>query len=302
MRNILELAVIVVLFSPFALLPLTLSGKAGELLGLFFYYVLPWRRRIALENLRTVMKREGISITGSPEAVIRERFRNAGRMLSEMVKVYFGLGGGILERIEVEGLEHYEAARARGRGVIFVTGHCGNWELWGLSIPTRIGRAWGVARRMKNPCLNAIIEKTRQRYGGEVVYQEGALKKFISVLREGGTVGIVMDEYVRPYNGVCVDFLGAPTWVTKMTVSLARKTSAAVIPVFMHRTEGGHLIRIHSEVELEGDDTADTGKVMAYIEDYIRENPSEWLLWLRRWKRKGKRRRPPGHGPERNKT
>lgn len=298
MRNALELLLVYAFFAPLAFLPRGLSQKAGKYLGLFFYHVLRGRRRIALENLDSLLKRGGLSLSEKPRAVVKRAFMNLGRSISEMAKVYFGLGKAVTDRIEVEGLEHFKEASSRGNGVIFTTGHCGNWELWGLTIPTWVGRAWGVARKQKNPYLNAIIERTRQKYGGVVVYKEGALKTFISALREGGTVGIVMDEAVRPSNGVEVEFLGAPRYVTKMTVSLARRTSATVLPVFMHRKNGGHIIRIHPEVRLTGDDAADTALIVGHIEDYIRKNPSDWLLLLRRWKKKRRKKRKKRPAPE----
>jgi KDO2-lipid IV(A) lauroyltransferase len=290
-RHLLELIVFLAISSPIALLPLGLSIRAGELIGLFAYYLLTGRRRIALENLRAAVERGALRIPDSwtPEDVVRESFSNMGRYLSEIVKVYFGLGDGIIRDVQVEGLEHHEKARARGKGVIFVTGHCGNWELWALTLPTMIGRAWGVARRQSNPYVDWFIVKARERYGGSVIFKEGALRKTISVLRQGGTVGVVMDQAVLRKEGVLVDFLGAPAWTTRLPAALARKTSAAVIPTFIYRKDKGYVIRIHPEVELPGEDAADTRIMTEYVEGYIRENPSRWLWVHRRWKHTSKR-------------
>ena len=88
-----------------------------------------------------------------------------------------------------------------------------------------------------------------------------------------------------------MDFLGRGAWTTKMPALLARKTGAAVLPAFIHRTDGRHKIKIYPQVELSGDNDKenaikeDTKMFSRYIEEYIKEHPAEWLWIHRRWKR-----------------
>jgi KDO2-lipid IV(A) lauroyltransferase len=285
MRHVLELLFFLLFSAPLAILPLSLSRKAGELLGLLVYFLWGGRRRIAVENLRAAVGRNAVSISRSPESVIRENFRHMGRSFSEVVRIYYGLGGRIVKGIKFQGLENYETAKAEGRGVIFITGHCGNWELMLLALNTRVGSISPVARRQNNPYLNSFIEKARERFGAKVIYKRGALRKLLSVLKEGGIVGVIMDQSVLPEEGVVMDFLGAPAWITKMPAALARRTSASVVPVFIRRNNGVHEITVHPAVELVGEDAEDTKRMSRYMEDYIRENPSEWLWMHRKWKR-----------------
>ena len=79
----------------------------------------------------------------------------------------------------MRGTEHFRKAHARGRGVIFITGHCGNWELSALAVSMDLTRVNVVARAQNNPYLNRFVERTRERYGNSVIYKKGALKKIL---------------------------------------------------------------------------------------------------------------------------
>jgi KDO2-lipid IV(A) lauroyltransferase len=284
-RHLLELLVFMALTAPLAALPYRVSIKVGEALGLLAHRLWGSRRRIALENMRGAAARNAISLSKSPEATVRENFRNMGRYMAEITKVYYGLGDSLVRNIKVEGIEHYRTAKERGRGVMLVGGHCANWELLVLGISSKVGRVYGVARKQSNPYIDRFIVHARQRYGSSIIYKQGVLRKFISVLKEGGTVGVFMDQAVLPDEGVIIDFLGAPAWTTRLPAAVAKRTGAAVVPCFLRWTGKGYEIKISPAVELGGDDAEDTKKLSAYIEDFIRQNPLQWLWIHRRWKR-----------------
>jgi KDO2-lipid IV(A) lauroyltransferase len=284
MKHLLELFGFLVISLPIAILPLGLSLKAGELGALALYHLFGKRRRIVLDNLMGVVERTGLRLPAGPEDTVREIYRNLGRSASEIFKVCYGFDGRLVRGVDVEGLEHFESAKCKGRGVIVITGHCGNWELFGVCVSTKIGTTWGAAKRQKNPYFNAMIERVRQRFESHVVYQDGLLRKFMSVLKESGTVGLVIDQVMRSDEGQEIRFLGGTAWTSKVAASLARRTSAVVIPAFIRRTAKGHVIRLHPELDLTGDEAADTQKIMDSIEGYIMDNPTEWLEWVKRWK------------------
>lgn len=284
MKNIFGLLLFFVLSMPIAALPYNLAEKAGEFLGLLVYLLWHKRRRIAVENLKGAVERNALAVSENPEELVKKNFENLGCSLAEVIKLYYGTGGGIVSRVEVEGMDNYRRAKEKGRGVIFIGGHCGNWELLALTFSAKVDKVGVVARPLDNPYLNGLLERTRQRYGNSVIYKQGALRNMISALKSGGIVAILMDQAVLSDEGVVVDFLGAPAWTTRMPATIAKRTSAAVLPIFIRRTEKGHVISIYPEVELAGNDVKDTRKLSGFIEEYIRENPSEWLWLHRRWK------------------
>jgi KDO2-lipid IV(A) lauroyltransferase len=285
MKDILELLAFYALSLPIAALPSGLARRAGELFGLSVHSLWRSRRLIALENVREAQRKDFISSSMSPEEIVRDNFRHLGLSLVEVVKVYYGLGDRMIKDVHVKGMEHFERARDKGMGIIFITGHCGNWELMALAYSLQSRNVGLVARPLDNPYLNKVLERTRSRFGSKVIYKRGALRKVIKTLKAGGSVGILMDQAVLADEGVVIDFLGRPAWTTRMPVALARRTGSPLLPAFIRRTEKGHEMRMYPEVELTGDDAEDTRRLSAFIEDYIRDNPSQWLWTHRRWKR-----------------
>ena len=276
---------------PLALLPRKPALHAGSLIGLLAYHLWRSRRDIAIKNLTlTVSNSEALNITDSRE-VVKENFKNLGRSLMEVIKIYHGRGGEIIESVVITGKENYIKALQKGRGIIVITGHCGNWELLALAASCRLTPISVVARPINNPYLNRFVERIRTRYGNRVIYKGGALREILRELKAGRPVGILMDQGVLPSEGVLVDFLGRPAWTIKTPAVIARKTGTPVLPVFIKRNGDRHIVEIHREVKLsENPDPEeaireDTRTFTSYIEAYIRENPTEWLWIHRRWKR-----------------
>jgi len=288
---LLETVLFIILSIPLAIMPLRFSMKAGEMLGLLLFLTWGSRRRIAIKNLQAAMSRGAIKLTGSPERIIKDNFKNIGKSVSEIVKIFYGFDKKILNRVHLEGVENLDAAESKGKGVLFLTGHCGNWELMAIFMSTKLKEIAVVARPINNPYLNSLIEKVRRKYGNSVIYKKGALKSIIQTLRNNGYIGILMDQAVIAEEGYIIDFLGSGAWTTKMPALIARKTGAAGIPVFIHRTDGKHIIKLYPEIELSKSDDRETAVIedtksfSKYVEKYIQEHPSEWLWMHRRWKR-----------------
>jgi KDO2-lipid IV(A) lauroyltransferase len=288
---LLEAGAVLVLAFPFAMLPMTLALKAGELLGFVFYVLWGSRRKIAIDNVEKAVEAGGLKIDVSPAQIVRKSFMNLGRSLAEIIKIYFGLGRGLIDSIEVVGFDNYLKAKERGKGILFITGHCGNWELTALGFGARVAPLAVIARAQNNPYLNRLVEKTRARYGNRIIYKQGALMAILSVLRNNGMVGVLMDQAVLPEEGYIIDFLGRGAWTMKIPAIIARKRGAAVLPAFIHREGNRYIGTLYPEVPLsqEKDEEKalieDTKKFSSYIENYIREHPAEWLWIHRRWKR-----------------
>ncbi len=286
-----QFVLLVFLTLPLAIVPRKISLKVGGFLGSLLFLFWRSRRHIAVENLKAAVARNAITTDSDPELIIRRNFRNLGKSFIEIIKIYYGLGAGIFENIGIKGKENFEKARKKGKGIIFITGHCGNWELIGIALSAKLTKINGVARAQNNPYLNRIIEKAREKHGNHVIYKKGALKKILTALKRKEAVGILMDQSVIKAEGVITEFLGKKAYTMKMPAVIARKTGAAVLPVFIRRNNDGHIIEIGEAMELDkSEDTDravlnDTVSFIGRVEEYIRRNPSEWLWMHRRWKR-----------------
>jgi len=287
---LLETILFFILSIPLAILPYRASMKTGEFLGLLLFSVWKSRRRIAIENLRNSIEAKSIVISEPIEKIIKDNFKNLGRSFAEIIKISYGLGGKIINSVEFEGIENFHMAHSKGRGVILVTGHCGNWELMAIATPLKIKKIAFIARPIDNPYINRFIEKVRERHGNTLIYKKGAIRVIMRALKKGGCIGILIDQAVFSSEGYIIDFLGRRAWTTKMPALIAKRIGSAVLPIFIHRTVRGHTIKIYPEVELsriDGENAIieDTRRFSEYIERYIRYHPSEWLWIHKRWKR-----------------
>jgi len=276
---------------PIAVLPFRVSLKLGECLGGLLFFSWGSRRRIAIENLQGAVERKALAISSAPREIIRKNFRNLGRSFAEVVKIYYGLGDEIIRSVEIRGVEHFLKAREKGAGILVITGHCGNWELNALAVAKKLVGLNIVARPIDNPYLNWLIERTRRKYGSSVIYKRGALKRILSALKKKEIVAILMDQSVVSSEGVVAEFLGKKDYTMKTPAVIAMKTGSPVLPAFIKRTNGGHVIEIGEVIELDGSADAEEAVLLntvnfsKRVEDYVRRNPAEWLWIHRRWKR-----------------
>ncbi|HKN19674.1 MAG TPA: lysophospholipid acyltransferase family protein, partial [Dissulfurispiraceae bacterium] len=225
---LLEAVVVIVLSFPLAVLPYRCALKAGGFLGLLLFYVWAGRRRIAIENIEKSVRSGALQVSEPAEKIARESFINLGKSLAEVVRIYYGFGDSLIHSVVIKGEEHYSEAKAKGKGIIIVTGHCGNWELAALAFGVKVSPGWGVARALDNPYINRMIGKIRSRYGNTVIYKKGALKAILSCLKKKGVVSILMDQAVIRDEGFIINFLGRAAWTTRMPALIARKTGAPV--------------------------------------------------------------------------
>ncbi|MDD2308187.1 MAG: lysophospholipid acyltransferase family protein [Desulfuromonadaceae bacterium] len=282
----------------FSILPKGLVRPVGCLIGTFGFVLIPKRRHIAINNIRqslpAMMKKSDLDFhTHTPEKITHLMFCHLGISLVETCRLYHSRGEEVLKCIEVRGWEYLEAARARGKGVVVLTGHCGNWELAALALAQHFNSPMSVvARRQNNPYLNRLIEKMRLRYGNLIIYKNNALRGMMSVIRKNGMIALLVDQAVFPESGVLVDFLGRKAWASKAPVLLARKLGTAVVPAFIHREADRHIIEIHPELMFTNDNSeqgmaADVQKYSRAIENFIVRHPVDWYWVHRRWKRAG---------------
>jgi KDO2-lipid IV(A) lauroyltransferase len=288
---LLQFLLILLVTLPIAVLPFRVSLKLGECLGGLLFFFWRSRRRIAIENVQGAVERKALAVSSPPHEIIRENFRNLGKSFAEVVKIYYGLGDRIIRSVEISGVEHYRRAREKGSGILVITGHCGNWELNALAVAKKLAGINIVARPIDNPYLNRLIERTREKYGSRVIYKKGALKRILSALRNKEIVAILMDQSVLSGEGVVAEFLGKKDYTMKTPAIIAMKTGVPVLPAFIKRTNGGHVIEIGEPIELDtSEDTEqstfqNTVSFSRKIEEYITKNPAEWLWIHRRWKR-----------------
>jgi KDO2-lipid IV(A) lauroyltransferase len=286
---------IILLSVPILLLPLNLALSLGEVTGILLFHLRRREREAAIENIKAALpfleqQPAWNPACGSPCDIARQTFANFGISLVETLRLYFGCGRKLINSVEVRGLEHYYEAHGRGKGVIFITGHCGNWELMALSFGSRYAPVSVLAQRQKSSYFTTMLERLRKNFGNSVIYVDGAAKKIFYELRANGIVGILVDKVVPPQEGMLVNFLGHPAWATTMPATLAAKTGVPLLPIFIHREGHRRIIDISPAIELSTlpdgrpDHESVTRRQQDCIAHYVTRHPTEWIWMYKRWK------------------
>lgn len=246
-------------------------------------------RQVGMHNLAMVFpeKREA-----ERTRILRGEFTSLGRQLAELCQFPRYTPENVEDVVVYDGLENYERAYARGKGVLFLTAHFGGWELSAFAHSLHGHWLHIVMRPMDNPYLDRLLQRYRTMHGNKVVPKDDFVRGLLAAMKAGETVGILMDTNMTPPQGVFVDFFGVPACTASGLARIALRTDAAVVPGFTIWDDslGKYRLRFDPAVELvrtgdlEADIIVNTQKFTKVIEDYVRKYPDQWLWVHRRWK------------------
>ncbi len=289
MREDLEYGLVVAVARALGRMPLGAARRFADALAFAVYWCNGRLRRVGVRNL------EMASPQLSPQArkeILRQVYVHLGWQLVEFCRMSRYTPQNTADWIRTEGLEHYLAAKARGKGVLIITGHLGAWELSSF-YHSLMGYPMGmVIRRLDNRRLDEYVNNIRCLHGNFVVHKDDFGRALLTAMREGGTVGILMDTNMTPPQGEFVKFFGIDACTGTGLAHIARKTGAAVLPGFMfwEKDERKYVLRFGEEVAIPHTDdvAADileaTQSCTAVLETWIRRYPDQWLWIHRRWK------------------
>jgi KDO2-lipid IV(A) lauroyltransferase len=254
-------------------------------LGALAYLVLGRSRKVALVNLRLIYGR------AVPDREIRrlarKAFVNLGRFAYDVARLRKATPQGLKRMVKVTGLDHLDGALARGKGVIALTGHVGNWELLGAYLSLMGYRINVLATRLKDARLDELVVGIRRNVGLAVLERSGGAKEALRCLKRGEILGVLIDQDTS-VDSVVVDFLGKPTKTAVGPVKLASRTGAAIVPLAMLMTEEGeYRIDVREPVAVSGDEgllREDVERCSKAVEAFVRAEPSQWVWMHKRWK------------------
>jgi KDO2-lipid IV(A) lauroyltransferase len=253
-------------------------------------YVLHFRlRQVGMRNLAMVFPEKS---EAERARILRGEFTSLGRQLAELCQFPRYTAENIDEVVVYDGLENYERAYARGKGVLFLTAHFGAWELSAFAHSLHGHWLHVVMRPMDNEYLDRLLQGYRTMYGNKTVAKDDFVRGLLAAMKAGETVGILMDTNMTPPQGIFVDFFGIPACTASGLARIALRTDAAVVPGFTiwDDTLGKYRLRFDPALQLvrtgdvEADIAANTQMFTKVIEDYVRKYPEQWLWVHRRWK------------------
>lgn len=263
--------------------------------GKCFYHLFPFRRGVVLDNLRRVF---GDVL---PESEIRKLAQSYCahfvRFGGEFLRLPFMSDAQKKKFIRVENKESPIRAHEKGKGLLLLTGHFGNWEVAtvaGISQFTQYRGLFHFVRRpLKPQLLNAFVTRRFRRAGFGSIAKRGSLDTILDLLAQGAIIVYVLDQYAAGKDGIVVDFLGHPAKTFKSLAILALSTGAPVIPASSWREpDGTHVLRFEEPLPLidcEDTDEAIRRNTQAFntaLERMLLRHPEQWIWMHRRWKKR----------------
>jgi KDO2-lipid IV(A) lauroyltransferase len=288
-RDLLEFIPFWLALRTLGLLPAALGEAAGSGLGALAYSLLARRRKVALANLDRVF---GAQMDAAARAgIARGSFRSLGRLVADFAQLPRVDRRWVEAHVRYEGWEHYLAAKARGKGVLYLAAHFGSWELIPMA-QAALGEPMAfIVRPADNGRIESVIRSYRERLGNAAISKRDALRPCLERLKRGETVGILIDQRVPPERGIATSFLGQPTYTTGALAALALRTGAPVLPVFaVPEGRGRHRIVFESPIEPDTNPDRDacvaatTRRYVAAVERQVRQRPEVWLWAHRRFR------------------
>ena len=273
---------------PLQWLPLGLASWLGERVGLFTFTFVRSQRRKALASIGTAYPERS---EAERLELARESFRHLGRSVMEMVCIAkFDARRHELVEWVPEARAAMDAALARGKGVVFVTGHFGNWELLARYVALEDYPAAVIGKELSDPRSTKLIERFRASGKLRVIWRgsQGAAKDMLRALKSNSILGILIDQDTK-VQSVWVPFFGKLAKTPRAAADLAIRTGA--VPMLGFCTRVGPLrYRITMQevalptLEGEAGVTALTAELTRGIEGQIRAHPEQWVWIHQRWK------------------
>jgi Kdo2-lipid IVA lauroyltransferase/acyltransferase len=276
------------------IVPVSLATGVGRAMGFIAYASARNLRRTGKRNLELAFPEKS---EFERRKILRSCFASLGRQLGFFSQFSTATPSSLLELIDLEGLEHLEAARAQGRGVILFTGHLGAWELTSLALSLRDHPLSFLVRRIDNPRVEQLVDARRTRFGNRTLDKLSAARAMVRILRSGEILGLLLDLNTLPDEAIFVNFFGIPASTGFMVAKLALRTEAPIIPIFAPWEEKRKKFAVRVEppvsIDFTGNEDEDvrklTAKLSLIVETQIRRYPDQWLWIHKRWKT-----RPPG--------
>jgi len=280
----------------FGMLPRPVAIGLGRAVGRIAYWLPLKLRRTGELNLEIAFPEIDEL---ARQRLLRGCFDSLGRLLAEFSQFPRMSPERLRAMIEYDqvGLAHLRDAEKNKRGVIFLTGHLGAWELLSFGWSALEYPISFLVRPLDNERIEEMVEGVRTRFGNQAIDKKSAARQALRVLRQGGTLGILSDLNTQPFEGVFVPFFGKLACTTAGIATLALKTDAVVIPTcavwdkqrkryFFHGDPAVELVRTGNH---DKDIEVNTARFAAAIERMVRLYPDQWLWIHKRWKT-----RPPG--------
>jgi KDO2-lipid IV(A) lauroyltransferase len=293
-REWLEYAALWVVLKFAGILPRRGARAFGVCLSSTLFAVRPRVRRIAMLNLQLAFPNLS---EAERKHVVKGMVHQLGWMAGEFSQFpKYARGARARAKLEqvvlLDGLENFLAGERGGKGVLFLTGHLGAWELAPFAQALYGHPLHFLVRPVNNARVDALVNSYRTLSGNKPIEKNQSARAVLRILSEGGTVGILADQNTNVEEGAFVNFFGIPACTTTGIARIALHTGAAVVPgyIYWDAKIAKYRLQLEPPVELvrtgdmERDVRENTARFTKIVEDFIRRYPEQWIWVHKRWK------------------
>lgn len=271
-----------------SIVPLRIAYRIAVFLSDLKYLFSPRDRRAVKENLKVICG-DHVDV----RLMARNVFRNFGKYLVEFFCMHTFDEEFVRKHITFENQVYLDEALKRGKGIIVMTAHIGNWELGGLALGRSGYPLSAIALPHKEKAINEMFNKQRAEGGVTVVPAQTAIRRCIRILKKNGIVALLADRDFSA-TGVSMMSFGRETMIPRGVAMFAYRTGASILPMFLTRTNDDTNFTLSIEPPLEISESlyGESEEIfmrelmkqqVQVIENRIKKDPSEWLLFRRFW-------------------
>jgi KDO2-lipid IV(A) lauroyltransferase len=274
----------------FSFLPLKICCWSGSFISRIAFWILPKYRKLARKNISESFPHWSALRV---DLILKKMYRQLGRNLGEFFYLSRFDSDWLFYHVEFQNQEMVDAVLKKGRGVIALVAHFGNWELHGTIWAKRGYSLKVIAFPQSNKRVDQLIREKRESSGMQVIYTgHQGTRDIIAHLKMGGVVGMLADQNAGD-SGLRLSFLGRPCSVSKAPAAIARKTHAALFPTFLLRKKNSPdrfinvvlpEIIVPETDNVEHDILTATQNWVKAQENFIKKNPDHYFWFHRRWK------------------
>jgi KDO2-lipid IV(A) lauroyltransferase len=293
MKEWLEFAAVWVVLKTMGALPRPLARTFAASMTSLLFSLQPKLQKTAEFNLRLAFPDW---TDEQRKDATRKMVRNLGWMAAEFARLPRLTKENIEKVVILDGHENFLEGQQRGKGVLYLTGHIGAWELSSFAHALYGYPLHFMARPLDNKRLDELVNEYRCFSGNRPIFKNESARVMLKILKDAGTVGILADQNTMPAEGAFVDFFGKLACTTTGLARVALHTGAAVVPGYAHWDESIQKYRLRFEPPVElirtGDTERDvfenTQRFAKVIEEIIRKHPDQWVWVHKRWKTRPK--------------
>ncbi|MFA6469784.1 MAG: lysophospholipid acyltransferase family protein [Bacteroidota bacterium] len=288
MQNHIEYFFFRILFAFIRLFRFRTVQQMGSAFGGIIFTAIGLRKKLVLDNLRHAYPEKSKEEIYS---IARASYRNLFTAYFEIMYMDKLSEEEIRRDISFPDADKINELLKRGKGLIILTGHFGNWELCALSVPLLVPQKYTVVVQIqRNPFINEFMRHMRSRFGTKLVVMERALRESLRALSNNEAVALIADQS-GPESGIYTNFFGRPASTHQGPAVFQVRSGAPMILVMLIR-EGIEKFRIElEEIDTNGLTGTDADKMQEItnrhvqaLERYIRRYPEQWLWMHKRWK------------------